>query len=547
MKHYFFIVFFFFPILFSCEDNTNPVIEPDQLQILSLKIDGVESLNIGRFSNTSLLPEFIVEFSSPIKEEFANANYIDLSGNEPYTYSLSADKKTVTIKAVQPLKDLSRYLFWISKDITGVSGEKLADQLSKYIYTAVSEKPKFDIISDDSLLTRIQSQTFKYFWDFGHPVSGLARERNTSGETVTIGGSGFGVMTILVGIERKFISRKEGIDRLEKIVNFLKTADRFHGVWPHWINGSTGKVIPFSAKDDGADLVETAFMIQGLLAVRQYLNESDAQEAALKSAITQLWEEVEWDWFTQNGQKELYWHWSPRVGWEMNQKIQGWNEALIIHVLAAASPTHPVSAEVYQKGWSRNSNMINGREFYGYKLPLGPDRGGPLFFSHYSFLGLDPRQLKDQYADYWQQNVNHTLINQAYCESNPQGYVGYSANSWGLTASDNQSGYSAHAPDNDRGVITPTAAISSLPYTPDKSMAAIRHFYYQMGDKLWGPYGFYDAFNMTEGWYASSTLAIDQGPIIIMIENHRSGLLWNLFMSAPEVKTGLDKLGFTYE
>jgi hypothetical protein len=189
--------------------------------------------------------------------------------------------------------------------------------------------------------------------------------------------------------------------------------------------------------------------------------------------------------------------------------------------------------------------MINGKSFYDYTLPVGSDYGGPLFFAHYSFLGLDPRNLQDAYADYWQQNEHHTRINRAYCIDNPQQYAGYSENNWGLTASDNHLGYAAHSPAHDLGVITPTAALSSFPYTPEASMDALHFFYYTLGDRLWGEYGFYDAFNVTEGWYAGSYLAIDQGPIIIMIENYRTALLWELFMSVPEVWQGLEKLGFT--
>lgn len=353
-----------------------------------------------------------------------------------------------------------------------------------------------------------------------------------------------------MGIERGFVTREEGVDRLDKIITFLaEKADRFHGAWSHWLNGTTGSVIPFSANDDGGDLVETAFMVQGLLTVRQYLDPTSTQETELINKINELWHEVEWDWYTQGGQNVLYWHWSPNFGWEKNHRITGWNEALIVYVLAASSPTHSIDKEVYTRGWSRNGAMVNSsqKSYYDYTLPLRSDRGGPLFFAHYSFLGLDPRNLEDQYANYWTQNTNHTLINRAYSIENPKNYVGYGPNSWGLTASDNHQGYSAHSPDNDLGVITPTAAISSIPYTPEESLDAIRFFYYILGDRLWGEYGFYDAFNFTEGWVASSYLAIDQGPIIVMIENYRTGLLWKLFMSAPEVQNGLDKLGFTYE
>jgi hypothetical protein len=363
---------------------------------------------------------------------------------------------------------------------------------------------------------------------------------------VTIGGSGFGVMAILVGIERGFISRQEGVGRLATIVNFLDKADRFHGVWPHWMNGNTGITIPFSAKDNGADLVETAFMIQGLLTVRSYLDAAVADELVMINKITALWEAVEWSWFQQGGENMLTWHWSPDNEFEINLKIRGWNEALIIYTLAAASPTYPISKAVYDQGWARSGEMVNGNSAYGINMPLGEDLGGPLFFAHYSFLGLDPRNLTDQYASYMEQNISHSQINRLYCIDNPQNYVGYGENAWGLTASDNNGGYSAHSPYNDRGVITPTAAISSIPYTPDASMAAIKHFYYLMGDKLWGEYGFYDAYNVTENWYASSYLAIDQGPIILMIENYRSGLLWNLFMEDEDVQAGLTKLNFTY-
>jgi hypothetical protein len=545
MRFFFLPSLFFFFLLSACNDSPSVAVEPTLLQIISLKTDGKEILNLDKFDSVSLRPSFEVTFSVPIKDEFVNVSYVDLSGQETFNYSLSNDKKTITLTAQQDLADQKRYLFWISKDIIGMNGEVFSDQFSQYIYTILDPKPKFDSISDEALLTLIQSQTFKYFWDFGHPVSGLARERNTSGETVTIGGSGFGIMSILVGIERNFITRQEGIDRLATIIQFLKTADRFHGVWPHWINGTTGKVVPFSPTDDGADLVETAFLVQGLLTVRQYLNSENTQEAALKTSITQLWESVEWDWFTQGGQNVLYWHWSPNFGWQMNHQIQGWNEGLVVYVLAAASPTHAISADVYHKGWARNGAMQNGKTFYGFKLPLGSDRGGPLFFAHYSFIGLDPRNLEDKYANYWEQNVNHSKINQAYCASNPKQYIDFSADCWGLTASDNHKGYSAQSPDNDLGVITPTAAISSLPYTPELSMAAIRHFYYLKGDKLWGNYGFYDAFNATEGWYASSYLAIDQGPIITMIENHRTAMLWELLRKDAEITNGLEKLGFT--
>lgn len=417
--------------------------------------------------------------------------------------------------------------------------------LSLICGTSCNPPPELEL-TNEVLLEKVQHQTFKYFYDFAHPVSGMARERNSSGDIVTSGGSGFGLMALIVGMERGFITREQGLEQIEKMVGFLESCDRYHGVWPHWLNGATGDVVPFSPKDNGADLVETAFMVQGLIAVRQYLFQNNPTEKALADRINTLWQEVDWEWFTRGGEEVLYWHWSPDFDWEMNHAIRGHNETLIVYVLAASSPTFPIDATVYHEGYAKNGEIKNGNFYYGNKLPLGEELGGPLFFSHYSFLGLDPRKLEDRYANYWDQNVAHSRINREYCKENPKGYKGYSEVCWGLTASDNHQGYSAHSPNNDLGVITPTAAISSIPYTPEASLEAIRHFYYEYGDSLWGIYGFHDAFNLSEGWWADSYLAIDQGPIVVMIENFRSGLIWDLFMSAPEIQEGLRKLGFEY-
>jgi hypothetical protein len=281
-----------------------------------------------------------------------------------------------------------------------------------------------------------------------------------------------------------------------------------------------------------------------LLCARQYFNNDNETENQLRGRITWLWNDVEWNWFTRGGLSLLFWHWSPNNDWSMNNDIRGWNEALITYVLSASSPQHAINADVYHRCWANSNDFKNQRTYYGIKLPLGPDYGGPLFFAHYSFLGIDPRGLKDRYADYWEQNKNHTLINREQCIRNPKGFIGYGANCWGLTASDTYDGYDAHSPTNDLGTISPTAALSSFPYTPGYSMQALRHFYYKLGNKIWSQYGFVDAFNETKNWYATSHLAIDQGPIIIMIENYRTGLLWKLFMSVPEVQNGLKKLGF---
>lgn len=485
-----------------------------------------------------------LEFSSPVDRTSLEESVVMSGPDVPaLTFSYSNDDRVVLIGTTAPLRHLSKFELAISQNVKGSNGESFAG-FSKTLYTRVDPTPKMPVVSDEELLTTVQQQTFKYFWDFAHPASGMARERNTSGDVVTTGGSGFGIMALIVGVERGFISRAEALDRMDKILAFVETADRFHGVWPHWLNGNTGEVIPFSPNDNGGDLVETSFLMQGLLTFRQYLNASIAEEKSLIDRINLLWEGVEWDWYTK-GEDVLYWHWSPDKQWIMDHPIRGYNEALITYFLAAASPGHSVDASVYHSGWAGNGSIINNKNYYEVSLPLGYDYGGPLFFAHYSFLGLDPRGLQDTYANYWTQNVNHSLINHAHAVNNPKAFVGYSDESWGFTASDNHLGYSAHSPTNDLGVISPTAALSSFPYTPEASMKALKFFYYTLGDRLWGPYGFYDAFNITEGWTADSYLAIDQGPIIVMIENYRTGLLWDLFMSAPETQTAMEKLGFT--
>lgn len=521
------------------------ITENGKLKITQITLNGLpfntnqtpENIN---FENISIA----VTFSDAIPDQNLG-QYFSLIPYAQSIASLSADQKTVTVINQNKLDYYARYTFYISNQLTSIDGLTFSG-FSNQFMTGLNPSYKFPLISDEELLDKVQLHTFRYFYDYGHPVSGLTRERKGSGETVTIGGSGFGLMALLVGIERNFITRTEGIERLNKIVDFLTTADRFHGAWPHWMNGSTGKTIPFGTKDDGADLVETSFMAAGLLTVRQYLDENVAFEADLKLKINALLNTIEWNWFTRGGQNVLYWHWSPNYDWQMNMQVRGYNEALITYFMAATSVDFPIEASVYTNGWANNGSIINGKSFYGIPLPLGYDYGGPLFFAHYSFLGLNPTNLSDNYGNYWMQNMNHSLINRQHCIVNPFNHIGYSEDCWGLTASDDPAGYKVHEPvsGRDNGTITPTAALSSMPFTPDGSLTAMRHFYFILGDKLWGEYGFYDAFNPGQGWWANSYLAIDQGPIIVMIENYRSGLCWNLFMSAPETQQAMTKLGF---
>ena len=407
-------------------------------------------------------------------------------------------------------------------------------------------------LPDDALIDAVQRRTFTYFWDGADAASGLALDRRVvAGDKdladgkVAIGGTGFGIMAMIVAVERGWITRDAALARLRRMLDALARATRYHGAFPHFMDGASGATIPMTPTDDAADLVETSFLVMGLLCARQYFREDTDAAQRLRNDVDALWRDVEWNWFTRGGRDVLYWHWSPRHGWAMNHEIRGWNECLITYVLAVAAPRHAIEPRVYHHGFASGPGFVNGRSYEGIELPLGMPYGGPLFFTHYSFCGLDPRGLKDRYADYWDLNRRHVQINRAFCVANAKCHKGYGASCWGLTASDDPDGYLAHAPDTDNGTIAPTAALASLPYAPAEVMAVLRHFLVAHGARVWKKYGFIDAFCEQRGWFANTFLAIDQGPIVVMMENHRSALLWNLFMSVPEVQGGLRSMGFS--
>lgn len=528
-------VFFLAISLFcSCKGAGSAEVLPNAF-LMSFRINGVQSA-LGVPVSSVPLDNAVMEFelSENLDGTHPGPADITVTGASSSSFEVSVHDTEKSILVIRTVESLPAFKTIRLRIPAGkLFGVNLIDDISVSFTTEYDPSDKFPRISDDELFEKVQRAAFGYFWDYAHPVSGLSRERLGSGDTVTSGGSGFGLMTIPVGIERGWISREEGVQHVLKTVKFLaEKAERFHGAWPHWLNGSTGKAIAFSTYDNGADLVETAFMIEGLLALKHYFNGSSEDETAIRNGIQSLWESVEWDWFRQDGQDRLYWHWSPNYGWKMNMAISGWNEAMIVYVLAAASPTHSIDKKVYDEGWTRNgANKLNYRS--------------PLFFTHYSFLGLDPRWLKDEHFDYWAENTKMAQTNHDYCASKTAN--GYSDACWGLTASDYSKGYTASSPNNDKGTVAPTAALASFPYVPELSKKAMEYFYYVVGDRLWGDYGFRDAFSLKDNWFASSYIAIDEGPIVVMMENYRTGLLWNCFMQDGDVQAGLTKLGFTWK
>jgi exo beta-1,2-glucooligosaccharide sophorohydrolase (non-reducing end) len=421
-------------------------------------------------------------------------------------------------------------------------------------------------LSDDELLTMLQEACFRYYWEGAHAGSGMILE-NIPGDQriVPVGATGFGIMALVVGVDRGFITRQQGIERLGQILDFLEKAPRYHGAWSHFLDGGTAQTLPvFGMFDNGGDLVETSYLMEGLLAARQYFRGESQAERSLYQRISRLWETVEWNWYQRSRDNDaLLWHWSPQWSWYINHRLTGFNEVMITYLLAIASPTHAIPPNLYYTGWagqsqaalkyrvgwsgtSEGDHYLNGHTYYGIKLDVGVGAGGPLFFTQYSYMGFDPRGIRDRYTDYFDNNRNIALINYEYCVKNPGQFEGYGPDDWGLTASDDQLGYSAHAPNaaDDNGTITPTGALGSFPYTPQESMAALKHFYRDLGDRLWGIYGPRDAFNLTHNWFSPVYMGLDQAPIVVMIENHRSGLVWNLFMSNPEIQPMLQKIGF---
>ncbi len=534
-------------LVISCKKKDAVPPAPAALQLISAQVDNKVAAAI--YYDTRINPVLKLVFNNAVNRSTVAGNVTLLENGVttiPVNYSYEKNDSVIVVSPTASLKYLTRYFLRVMPDLASVKNGLVGTTLNTQFITSMDSSDKFPRIPDNQLLDTVQRRTFRYFWEFGHPVSGMARERNSSGDVVTTGGTGFGVMSIVAAVNRNFITRTEGRDRVLKITNFLlNNCTRYHGAFAHWINGVSGVTVPFSTNDNGADLVETSYLVNGLLTAREYFNTADAVETDLRNKINSIWNAVEWTWFRQNNQNVLYWHWSPTQNWLINQQIRGWNEALIVYILASSSLTNPIPKIVYDNGWASNGGIRNNNTYYGYQLPLGPSNGGPLFLAHYTFTGVNPNGLVDAYANYQTQTTNHTRINYEYCKANPRGYYGYSNLCWGLTASDIPTGYGVNEPNNDRGVISPTAALSSMPYTPTESMNALKFFYYTLGDKLWGSYGFYDAFSLKDLWFANSTLAIDQGPIMIMIENYRSSLLWNLFTGAPEIKNGMRALGFT--
>ena len=527
--------------------------ESTPLTVRLKSVDG-KVVRKNEFSGSSVQPAIRITFSDPVNKKTVagNVTFVNKTFTKndiPVDVTIMYENKdsTLVIQPVSKLDYLQTYELRIASSLQSFNDGNLAADFLLPVQTGINPSDKRPRISDEALLDTIQKATFHYFWSYASETSGLVPDRNTANrDYCAIGATGFGVMTLPGAIERGFITRQQGLARMQKIVNFLQhKAVQFKGVFPHYVNGITGAVVA-DGQLDGYDVVETSLLMMGLLTVRQYFDATTASEIQLRQDITTLYEKVEWNYFTNGNQNKLFWS-KDTNSWGI--PLIGWNETLIAYIMAASSPTHTIGKQVYDQGFAANGNMKDGRTYFGFTLPLGSagDSGGSLYISQFAFLGIDPRGLTDVYANYETQTRNHALINHAYCKANPLNYYAYSDSCWGLTAGATKEGYRQMKPTNDLGYILPSASVASLPYAPEEAMKAIHYFYYKLGDLLWTEYGFTDSFNLTiyPYWVALEVFGYDQMNMFCAIENYRSGLNWKLFTSNPEIKAGMKKLGFS--
>lgn len=397
------------------------------------------------------------------------------------------------------------------------------------------------------ILDSQQKKMIDFFMSGADQTSGMCLNSSQWGGTMTTGATGMGFMNIITGVERGWISREEGLDQILKVVKFLDKADRYHGSWSHWY-GTDGKTKPFGNQIVAGEIVETAFVMTGLIAAKEYFNGSDTKEVELRNYVDKFWNEIDWSNFVHND--KLYWIWhSDKAGDKAYEHaLTGWNETLIVYILALAAPEgHNISPDVYQKCWQSNGGIYReNQKVYGYEQPLGrPANMEGLFLAQYSFLGLDPRHMADQYINYWNHVTAYTMINRHYCVYEAPESHGYSETDWGITACEGAgpaTEYKGRTPSNDDGVLCTSASVSSFPYTPFYCAQVLLNLN-QNWSFMNGKYGFKTSYHPASGKASSYYLGMEHAPQAVMIENYRSGLLWNLVMRNGHIKKGFELAG----
>lgn len=400
-----------------------------------------------------------------------------------------------------------------------------------------------------ALLDTVQHASFLYFWNEANPANGLIRDRSQSWSPCSIASLGFGLSSICVGIDHGWVTREAGRDRVRTALQTLWTTPQgsgasgfigYKGFYYHFLDMTTAT----RTWDSELSTIDTALLFAGVLDCKQYFTGSDTTETSIRALADSIYRRADWEFF-RNATAGLYMGWKPGTGFSGYGLWRGYNEAMIMYILGLGSPTHPIPSGC----WTFWTGTYSWQTQYGQTYVIFP----PLFGHQYSHCWIDFRYIADAYMrakgiTYFENSRRATLAQRAYAVANPGGWVGYSDSLWGLTASDSPTGYRARgAPpaQNDDGTITPTAPVSSLPFTPSEMLPVIRNLYFGY-PPLWGPYGFLDAFNLSVGgtWWDTDYIGIDQGPIVLMIENYLTNAVWDRFMQNPDVQLGLTRAGF---
>lgn len=413
---------------------------------------------------------------------------------------------------------------------------------------------------DEAVLDDIQRRHFKYFWELTNSVNGLVPDRaNPANNTAasSIAATGFGLTAYIVGVERGFITRQQAAERTLTTLRFFADAPQssastdvtgYKGFFYHFLNRDTGYR---DKADTELSTIDTALLLAGVLSSQSYFDGDNETETEIRELADRLYRAVEWKW-AMNGGSKMTMGWSPENGF-LPHVWSGYNEAMILYILAFGSPD--ASKKIDGSIWNNWTATYHWDKFHGYDMV----NFSPLFGHQYSHIWVDFKGIRDSYMrgkalDYFENSRRATMSNRAYCIANPKGFKGYGENIWGLTASDGpggyfgKEGYYARGASAlwiyDDGTIAPTAAGGSFPFTPEESYNALTAMKKYNGGVLWTQYGFWDAFNPQVDWVAEWWLGIDQGPILIMIENYRTGLVWNLMKKNPYIASGLKAAGF---
>lgn len=408
--------------------------------------------------------------------------------------------------------------------------------------------------SDDQFLLRLQRLGFDYFWREANATNGLIRDRSRPDSKCSVAAVGFGLSSLAIGIDHGWISREDGRRRV--LATMTTLAGGRQGPETTGVNGYRGWFYHFLEMDSGhrawkceLSSIDTALLLAGVLDASEFFDGSDSDEVRIRSLARGLVDRIDWAWMA-NGEATFSMGWHPESGF-LSSRWVGYNEAMILYVLALGAGSEsgqtgprskpPVAWEAWTTGyrWKR----YEGFEFLQF---------APMFGHQYSHCWIDFRGIADPFMrrrgiTYFENSRRANLAQQAYCVSQSARFPNYGALEWGITACDGPEGYAAHgAPpaENDDGTLAPTAIAGSLPFAPEICIPALRHLEKAYKDKLWGPYGFRDSFNRSRDWWATDTLGIDQGPIVLMIENYRTGAVWRRIQQSPRVRSGLERAGF---